>query len=203
MSTAVEAVVPVVASTTPPCSYGDAAAALWGEAGALAHDAYRHLRPLYPELPEQLPIVIGITAYGGCLGATRTDWHAGPRITLSSSIFRQGHHAVEDVVVHEMLHAWLAVTGRATKHDTAAWYGAVRRLSPAVLGHEVDIRRGAGRRSERLPNPAYEAGNGEPKTVVRKVRVAAAVPHRDVARWPQAFRPAGFDWGEVIPCPSY
>jgi len=185
-------------------SYRDAAVTLWGDAGAHAHDAYARLRPaLYPELPPQVPIVIGITAYGRCLGLTRHGWEHGPRITLESRRFAEGARLIDDVIAHEMLHAWLAVTGRGAKHDSADWYEAIRRLSPAVLGRELDARRGGARRSVRVPNPAYVPGGSEPKTLVRKQDVAGAVPHAAVACWPQAFRPDDYDWGTPIPCPTY
>ena len=183
-------------------SYRDAAVALWGEAGAYAHDAYARIRAQhFPALPEQLPIVIGITAYGRCLGLTRACWDHGPRITVASNLFAQGRRRVDDTMVHEMLHVWLHQAGHSIEHRSDPWYAAVRRLSPAVLGHELDVRRGADRRSVRVPNP--HAGEGRPATVVRKVRADNAVPHGDVARWPSAFRPEGYDFGEVLYCPTY
>jgi hypothetical protein len=148
-----------------------------------------------------LPIVIGITAYGACVGLTRGEWGHGPRITIFSSLFHHGRNRVADTMAHEMLHAWLVVTGQAIEHDSDDWYAAVRRLSPAVLGLELDVRRGQDRKSVRVPNPAYESGNGKPKTLVRKQRVSHV--HEKVAGWPSAFRPADYDWGEPIACPTY
>ena len=185
-------------------SYRDAAAALWGDAGTCAHDAYARIRAaLYPELPAQVPIVIGITAYGHCDGLTRACWKHGPRISLFSSAFSHGSRYVDDLLTHEMLHAWLAVTGREICHDSKDWYEAIRRLSPAVLGRELDVQRGAARKSVRIPNPEHEPGGSKPKTLVRKRPVPGAVPHADVARWPQAFRPEDYDWGYPIDCPAY
>lgn len=197
-------------------SYRAAAVKFWGEAGAYAYDAYARIRPvLYPELPEQLPMVIGITAYGHCLGLTRGNWKHGPRISLPAEIFQGttaedarrhvigGTRQVDDTLTHEMLHVWLFVTGRQVHHDSADWYEAVRRLSPAVIGRELGARRGADRKSVRIPNPAYEPGSAEPKTLVRKELVTGAIQHGDVARWPQAFRPEGYDWGRPIECPPY
>ena len=71
--------------------YRAAAVKFWGEAGACAYDAYDRIRPaLYPDLPAQLPIVIGITAYGHCLGLTRGCWREhGPRISLPPEIFQE------------------------------------------------------------------------------------------------------------------
>ena len=185
-------------------SYRVAAAALWGEAGIYAHEAYAELRPvLYPQLPRQVPIVIGITAYGNCAGATRPDWEHGPRISLFSSAFGRGACYIDDLLAHEMLHAWLSVTGRKIHHDSADWYEAIRRLSPKVLGREVDARRGADRRSVRVPNPAHQPGGDQPKTIVRKQAVGDVVQHAEVAGWPHSFRPGNYDWGAPIECPSY
>jgi hypothetical protein len=183
--------------------YRDAAITLWGEAGAYCHDAYARLRAKhYPELPTQLPIVIGLVAFAHAHGLTRPGWEHGPRITVESRLFELGRRRVDDLLAHEMLHAWLHVTGRNGAHDGADWYAAVRRLSPGVLGHDLDVR-APERRSVRVPNPAYVPGGGAPKTLVRKVRVAREIPHRDVAGWPYAFRPEGYDWGEPIACPTY
>ena len=115
---------------------------------------------------------------------------------------RGGTRQVDDALTHEMLHVWLLITGHQVSHDSADWYDAVRRLSPAVLGHELNARRGGGRKSVRIVNPAYRLGAGIPKTLVRKQTVVAAVSHADVARWPQSFRPATYDWGQPIACPS-
>jgi hypothetical protein len=184
-------------------SYREAATALWGEAGTYAYDTYDRLRAqLYPELPEQLPIVIGLTAYGHVIGLTRCQ-ETTPRISVFSPLFDAGYRQVDDLLTHEMLHAWLHVTGCDPKHDGAPWYAAVNRLSPAVLGRPVGARLGADRKSVRVPNPAYTKGGSEPKTVVRKVRVTEAVPHGAVARWPFGFRPDDYDWGTPIYCPTY
>lgn len=187
-------------------SYRAAAEALWGEAGLLAHDAYDRVRRdvFDGDLPGQIPIVIGITAYGHCDGLTRSGWSHGPRISLSSSAFGRGQRWVVDLVTHEMLHVWLGLSELQTKHAGADWYEHVRRLSPAVLGHEVDARRGAGRRSVRVPNPDWEEGGDLPKTVVRKERVDGVIQHADVARWPHAFRPENYYSHDApVGCPTY
>lgn len=184
-------------------TYRSAAEALWGEAGAYAHHAYTRLRTEHlPALPAELPIVIGITAYGHCLGLTRSDWEDGPRITLASNLFAAGHRRVDDTLLHEMVHAALILAGRNPAHDAEPWYDTVRRLSPTVLGHDLEVRRGGDRKSVRVPNP-LAGEDGQPATVVRKVRVESSVSHGDVARWPYSFRPTDFDCGAPISCPSY
>jgi len=209
-------------------SYHEAAVTLWGEAGAAVHDSYAHWRgALFPDLPEQMPIVIGITAYGACVGLTRhrparlpivigiTAGSGGTeptyfrrdstaRISIASNLFAHGRGAVADVLVHEMLHIHLLQRGEDPGHDAEPWYAAVRRLSPAVLGRELDVRRGGARRSVRVKNP--RAGeDGQPATLVRKVAVTSAVPHAQVARWPTPFRvrSRGGKPATPIPCPAY
>jgi len=161
------------------------------------HDAYQRHLHLFPKLPDTLPIVIGITAYGRCIGLTRPHWEQGPRITIASNMFAKGTGAVDDIMVHEMLHAWLSVTGRDVAHDSEAWYAAIRRLSPKVLGHKLDVRRGAERKSVRI-----KLDDGT--SVVRKVAVPElAGQHAQVAGWPYLFRPADYVVGAPIACPSY
>jgi hypothetical protein len=58
----------VVSAVSRTTRYRGAAQVLWGEAGTYCHDSYQRQRHLFPELPDELPIVIGITAYGKCLG---------------------------------------------------------------------------------------------------------------------------------------
>jgi hypothetical protein len=189
---------------TTTVSYREAATTLWGEAGTYAHDAYDRIRAqLYPELPTQLPIVMGLTAYGHCIGLTRLEWEYGPRISVFSPLFAEGRLQVDDLLTHEMLHAWLMIQERNHNHDSDDWYAEIQRLSPLVLGRELTAKRGADRKSVRVANPAWGEGGDEPKTIVRKVRVQEAVQHQDVARWPQAFRPADYDWGDPIRCPMY
>lgn len=182
--------------------YRSAAEILWGKAGAYVHDSYDQHRPLFPNLPDQLPIVIGITAYGRCIGLTRTNEALdGPRITIASNLFSRGIRHVDDVMVHEMLHASLILAGKPSDHDTEAWYAAVRELSPHVLGYRLDVKRGSDRKSVRLPNPNYVPGGDAPRTIVRKERVASN--HEKVSRWPNSFRPDDYDGGPTIPCPTY
>lgn len=77
----------------------------------------------------------------------------------------------------------------------------MRRLSPAVLGRELDVQRGRDRRSVRVPSPDFEPGVDDRRTLARKARVAYT--HGKAARWPYAFRDDDHDWGDAIPCPSY
>jgi len=187
-------------------TYRDAAIALWGEAGELAHDEYASHRDAYfgERVPEQVPIVIGITAYAHVMGLCAGRWEYGPRITLESRRFAQGRRWISDIVLHEMVHTALFSDGGDWEHKSEAWYAEIRHLSPAVLGYSLDIRRGADRKSIRAPNPAYAPGNDQPKTLVRKVRNDDAIRHGDVARWPHSFRPPGYyQDDEPIPCPSY
>lgn len=103
--------------------YRAAAVALWGDAGAHVHDCYQHWLALFPELPEYMPIVIGLRVgpeleilSGDSVGLSRVDdpYLDGPRITIA-----------RDVMVHEMLH-WLHATGRNIKHQSSRMTGTTR-----------------------------------------------------------------------------
>jgi hypothetical protein len=196
-----ETVVGATGRTTPPITLAAAGEALWGEGGRYAYAAYRRLRVHFPALPEELAIVVGLTAYGHCIGLTRGPWEYGARITLAPLVFRAGARMVDDVLTHEMLHAELMVQGKDPKHEGAEWYAGVRRLSPAILGHplegEPDVRK-----SVRIPNPNYGPEDRR-RTLVRKIVVPGAFSHADIARWPVPFRPAGHDFGPPISVPTY
>ena len=189
--------------TTP--NYEEAARALWGEAGAFIHQCYQKHLHLFPGLPEQLPMVIGLTAYGGCIGLTRGSEPAleSMRISIASPAFKDGADVVSDVVLHEMLHCWLIATGRQSKHDSDDWYNACMKLAPQVLGHEVELQRKR-RKSVRVPNPIWEPGSDLPKTVVRKKPVEGLkYTHAQVVHFPHAFRDNGYSGGRVIDVPTY
>jgi hypothetical protein len=178
----------------------EAAATLWGQAGIYLYAAYYRLRDQhFPELPAELPMVIGLTAYGHCIGLTRS-WPTGARISLAPGVFARGEGMVDDVLVHEMLHVALIAAGQDPKHAGEPWYREVRRLSPSVLGRELDIDRPK-RRSVRVPNPAYGPDDRR-RTLVRKVSHGSG-GHAEVARWPMPFRPAGYDFGPPIAVASY
>lgn len=187
--------------TTPFPYRREAAIDLWGDAGDYVHAAYTRLRGLYfPTLPESMPIVIGLTAFGRCIGMTRHKWtSATARISIAPGIFAKGERAVDDLLVHEMAHVRIGRSSNPrSSHHTDEWYAIVNELSPAVLGYDVQVSRGADRKSVRVPDPS-----GRHKTTVRKVRVHEETQHRDVAGWPQSFRPDGYDFGAPISLPTY
>lgn len=185
--------------------YQTAAHALWGEAGDFIHECHKKHLPLFPGLPEQLPMVIGITAYGHCLGLTR---HVdvgleSMRISIASNLFKEGTHVVSDTVLHEMLHCWLGATGRQSAHDSDDWYNACMALAPKVLGREINLTRKR-RKSVRKPNPDWYPDSGLPKTIVRKVPVEGLEwTHADVVRFPHPFRPDDYPAGRVIEVSTY
>lgn len=179
----------------------EAAATLWGPAGEYLYAAYDRIREqLFPELPVSLPMVIGLTAYGHCVGLTRS-WPTGARISVAPKVFAQGERMVDDILVHEMLHVSLTAAGQDTKHAGDPWYAGVRRLSPAVLGRELDIERPR-RRSVRVPNPAYGPEDRR-KTLVRKVSQDAAGVHSAISRWPVPFRSARYYLGPPMAVAKY
>jgi hypothetical protein len=91
------------------------------------------------DLPS-LPMVIGITPYGRCIGQTRHRGEWGdelPRITIASNLFQRGTDAVRDTVLHEMIHAKLILDGQDSSHNGQPWCDEIARLSPAILGREI------------------------------------------------------------------
>ena len=106
--------------------YRDAAALLWGEAGEYAAAELARLnREHFAGSVPPLPVIIGLTAYGRCIGATLHPgaWLESPRITLASEIFngsarcRGGRRQVSDVLVHELVHAVLMLRGEDPRHN--------------------------------------------------------------------------------------
>jgi hypothetical protein len=115
---------------------------------------------------------------------------------------------VSDIVLHEMTHIALFQDGADPAHKSEAWYAEVRRQLALVFpGREFgEIRRGAGKKSVREPNPAWTGpGCGVPKTVVRKAFADdGCLSHKHVAHWPHSFRGLAWYAGDPgIGCPSY
>src|SRR4051794_13491353 len=118
--------------------YVHAAHTLWGDAGVYVYRTFDELNDLHfdGDLPA-LPIVIGITAFGHCIGLTRPTRGALPRITLASNLFDYtehgrrrkpydghlvpGRHVVRDVLLHEMIHAHLSLEGLDVHHNAVPW----------------------------------------------------------------------------------
>src|ERR1022692_3228655 len=103
--------------------YAQAAALLWGPAGEFAAAEFGRLNhEHFAGSVPPLPIVIGLTAFGHCIGLTRGGWQDAPRITLAPEIFTGnrrspgGTLAVSDVLLHEILHAVLMLRGEDHKH---------------------------------------------------------------------------------------
>lgn len=165
--------------------YRQAASLLWGEAGAFMLDTYQaHNREHFAgELPP-LPMVLGLTAYGRCLGLTRGEWADDlPRITIASNLFAQGTVAVSDTILHEMIHAKLVLQGAYPKHDGEPWRQEIIRLSPAVLGAPILAAAVKPRRVEGKMRRVVEPGH---------------LTQREIAHWP-----GHRSGGEVLAVDSY
>jgi hypothetical protein len=174
--------------------YRQAASVLWGAAGRFAIDEQERLNRRYfaAALPP-LPVVIGITAYGRCLGLTRGPEHLTwrtrvPRITLASNLFAEGSARVSDLLLHEMVHAKLILAGLAWQHNSRPWCEEIMRLSPlvadrAILAAPVHPRRIKGQ-SVRQARDGY-------------------LSRAELARWPAVLRGARPPRGEVLPVPTY
>lgn len=182
-----------------------AASLLWGEAGTYAVEAFARLnRDLFDNELPPVPIAIGLTAYGHCIGLTRpdADWLRRPRITLASLNFNaSGRRAVDDVLVHEMTHALLLLRGVDAQHNGDPWCRIITALSPVLIGHEI-VERAV--RPRRVPNPAREMDVTAPKSKVVRRPDDGALTQRDLGRWPFSVRPEGYYRGDqCIPVPTY
>lgn len=197
-----------------PASYGEyarAAALLWGPAGEYAAAEFTRLnRELFAGSLPPIPVVIGLAAYGHCLGLTRhrsRGWLDAPRISLASECFagsrrmHGGPRQVTDVLTHELIHAALMFRGRDPSHNASPWCDLITELSPAVLGRDILARPV---RTHRVPNPERETNPAAPKTIVRKIPDPGALPQAVLARWPYSLRPPGwYNTGQPIPVPTY
>ena len=190
--------------------YRGAAGLLWGEAGEFAADeAGRLNREHFAGSVPPMPVVIGLTAYGRCIGLTRgsAGWLAAPRITLAPELFNGNHRTqggprmVSDVLVHEMVHAALMLRGEDPSHNGAPWCRVITELSPGVLGREITARPVVPRR---VPNPERAGDDGAPKTVVVRKPEPGAMSQAELASWPHCRRPDGYyQEGKPIPVPTY
>jgi hypothetical protein len=184
-------------------AYLEAAAVLWGAAGAFAVREFQRLnRWLFAGMLPPLPIVIGLTAYGKCLGLTRSRgaWAAGagaralPRITLAPEIFQGNHRCpggqrvVSETLIHEMVHAQLFLNGLDHQHNGRLWCDTIMRLSPQVLGHAIVAAPDTVRRID---------------GVARRLARDGALPRRVIASWPHTLRPTDWDPGPLIAVATY
>lgn len=189
--------------------YRQAAALLWGEAGDFAAAEFARLnREHFAGSIPPMPVIIGLTAFGRCIGLTRDGgWLDSPRITLAPELFNGNHRTaggprmVSDVLVHEMVHAALKLRGEDPEHNGEPWCQLIKDLSPAVLGHEITARPVLPRR---VPNPERASDPDAPKTVVVRKPEPGAMSQADLGRWPQCLRPGDYYLdGKPIPVPTH
>jgi hypothetical protein len=185
-----------VRAASPPATLADyrqAASLLWGAAGRFLVDTYERVNGQYfdDQLPP-VPLVIGLTAYGHCIGLTRRDgpW-AGPRIAVASGQFRQGTRAVEDVLVHEMVHVKLILAGADSSHNAEPWCREIMRLSPRVLGHPIQAA------------PVKTRWNPETKRSMRGTPQPGWLSRQALARWPHSCRPGTVAPGPILSTATY
>ena len=186
--------------------YRQAAIWLWGAAGEYAADEFGRINHDHfaGSIPP-LPIVIGITAYGRCIGLTRG--HSTPRITLASEIFNGSHRqqggplTVSDTLIHEMLHAFLMLRGESADHNAAPWCRMITELSPALVGREIKAEPVG---TMRVPNPDRDAAPAAPRTKVVRQAKPGCLTQDQLARWPHSVRPEGYyDGQKTIPVDTY
>jgi len=178
----------------------------WGPAGEFAADEFMRLnREHFAGSVSPVPIVIGIAAYGHCIGLTRG--HSTPRITLASELFngskRQpgGPLSVSDTLIHEMVHAFLRLRGENPDHNCAPWCRMITELTPGIAGRGIQA---APVGAMRVPNPDRDTDPEAPKTRVVRRAQPGYLTQKDLSRWPHSIRPAGYyDRQQPIPVDPY
>lgn len=125
--------------------YRQAQEILWGEPGAWAHDTFDELNGRY--FADEIPhagIAWGLTPHGGRLGHTRCTG----RITLHPALLDPhsdawriepylGEAYARDVLLHEMIHAYLFARSEEPDHNGQPWCREVMRLAPSLGLGEV------------------------------------------------------------------
>lgn len=119
-----------------------------------------------------LPIERGLMPYGHCLGQTACHLMP-PRIAIGTyqAVRDPGFH--DDVLLHEMVHAWLAINDRNPKHNFRPWCEEIERIT-LLLGL-----------------PAIQAAPVNPTRIDgRPVRVSRSgfLTRRQIAGWPHSIR---------------
>ena len=189
--------------------YRQAAALLWGEAGAFAAAEFARLnREHFAGSIPPMPIVIGLTAFGRCIGLTRGgSWLSSPRITLAPELFNGNHRTaggprmIADTLIHEMTHAALILRGEDPDAQQRAACRLITELSPAVLGREITARPVCPRR---VPHPDRASDPDAPKTKVVRRPEPGMMSQAELATWPQCCRPGDYYLeGKPIPVPTY
>lgn len=178
----------------------------WGPAGEYAAGEYARLnREHFAGSMPPLPIVIGLTSYGHCIGLTRH--RSAPRITLASETFngspRQpgGPLTVSDVLIHEMVHAFLMLRGEEPGHNFKPWCQMITELTPELTGTGI-LAEPVG--LTRIPNPARDTDPKAPKTKPARRARDGYLTQGQLSAWPHSIRPAGYyDGQQPIPVDPY
>jgi hypothetical protein len=206
---------------------------LWGKAGAWTADTWSELNAqCFAKKLRYRGIVWGLTPHGGRLGHTSSQG----RITLhpallhpaeaidedakvwGRSVREMGTAFAADVLVHEMVHAWLVQTKRGDQrptgsryepHNSWPWCEEIMRITP-LLGLEPILAEPV--KARRFPNPnrtgwqkrEWSKAKGDlvdvwvpgdpkaPATIVQKAARDGYESQSEIASWPHCLRPGGY-----------
>jgi hypothetical protein len=162
---------------------------LWGDAGAFAADTWTGLNAAHFDgALHYHGIVFGLTPHGHRLGHTtemgRITLHPSlldPRGDAWSISAKLGERYAADVLLHEMVHAWLFQHGgdgcEDGGHNTAEWCAEIVRITPA------------------LGLPAIKAAPVKTRRIDGKVERRELDGHlsrSDIAHWPHSLRLPGY-----------
>ncbi len=176
----------------------DALENLWDKAGAWAADTWADLnRHCFDGQLRYQGIVFGLTPHAGRLGHTSPSG----RITLHSALLdprdeetvwslpvaMMGTGYAADVLVHEMVHAWLFQQGIQSdeSHNCQPWCEQITRISPRLGLGQIRVEPV---RPRRVANPARETDPTAAKTIVVRKERDGFLSQRQLAYWPHSCR---------------
>jgi SprT-like family len=166
--------------------YCSAAVLLFGEPVSWLYDEFqRHNAHYFGGALQPIPIVVGLSAYGGCLGLTRLagEWGDAPRITIATQYLKRGRNETSDILLHEMIHALLSQQGENVRHNGAPWCREIMRITPLL---DLPPILAAPIVPSRVPSRAGGLIGRQAKPV--RVAKPSHLSRQDLAHWPHSLR---------------
>jgi hypothetical protein len=180
---------------------------LWTDAGAWVAETWAQLnRQCFDGKLRYQGVVFGLTPHANHLGHTYLSGVGIPagRITLHSSLLdprsatvwgmsasEMGDRFASDVLLHEMIHAWILQTGRHDPeerrkrgtHNNEPWCAEVTRIAPLIDLGNIDAQV---IKARRVPDAEGKL------TIITKDAPDGFLGQGEIARFPHSLRPAGY-----------
>jgi hypothetical protein len=169
------------------CMYREVASHFAGDVGVQLFEYYRAINWHFfnDELPPAF-LLTALTAYGKCIGLTKSDVSHGPIILIHPTLKTEKERFY--TVLHEAIHVQVRYNlrkgkpdGSKTSHSTPEWIAEVNRIAP-LLGY-MDITLGE--------NKVTRVKGDTPKRVL-----SGNVPYECTYRFPEALEQTT---GQLLP----